>query len=134
MESVNHVFGFVTEDYRLTGISKDEPDRAKHFYKHSKIFVSDTHPCFDPDAKRGPKRRHGQLIQSPEGNMQEMLHHHHGEVVATLLKLTEGWRQGQTHETNGDRATLDPAVEADLRQELDEMDVTRDTPQGGRYY
>lgn len=124
----------MTEDYRLTGISKEEPDRAKQFYRHSMIFVQDTHPVFDPDGKKGPKRRHGRLIHSPSSNMQEMLHYHHDKVVETLLELTDNWRTSQMGEANGGRLSLDPVVEADLQIQLDEMDVSRDPPQGGRYF
>lgn len=99
------------------------------------IFVSQHHPAFDPGRKPA-RKRYGRLIQSPEERLQEIMDYHQSEVKERLLDLTESWRDRQSIIPEGAmlNGTLDSDTERELRDELDEMDVSHDYADGGKYY
>lgn len=74
-------------------------------------------------------------------NLQEMLQNHKQSVADTILKMTEDWRQDPLRNRDPNdplelakSRLLDSVMESDISHDLDEINVSRDHPGGGRYY
>lgn len=74
--------------------SATDDELSYWYYRHSNVFVAENHHIWEY-SQRKPKKRFGQLIQSPYTSIQEMLSHHKDEVTDEMLRQTEGWQEPQ---------------------------------------
>ncbi|OJJ43996.1 hypothetical protein ASPZODRAFT_18771 [Penicilliopsis zonata CBS 506.65] len=82
---VNGVVSFVAENPVRAIASHTQVWLSRWYKDNSLVFVSHTHGVWNNvDARRKPSKRYGQLIQSPQTGLSDMLLHHKEEVFRWL--------------------------------------------------
>lgn len=98
-EDVDLTVCFVAE-HVLRSVQKSSDDSvAYRYHAQSLVFVSNAHAAFAPERIKKIKRRYGNVVRSPETDLQEMLAMHKREVTERMLTLTQDWRDTQAQRT-----------------------------------
>lgn len=98
-DSTDFIYSFIA-DNTLQSVRKSTDDGlvSDWYRKHSMVFVSEDHACWDPSRQRKNMKKYGALVRSPTTNLNEMLMEHKGEVFGHLLQQTTLWREEQDKE------------------------------------
>ncbi|KAF1833144.1 hypothetical protein BDW02DRAFT_589899 [Decorospora gaudefroyi] len=83
---VECLIGFVAET-TIQSIKRATDDTiAAWYFAHSMIFVKKSHFVWDPTRQRKMRKKLGNLIQSPQDTLDDMLNQHLDQVQSLLLK------------------------------------------------